>query len=72
LTYGVDRYGVHGMLGRQLLYREIIRMNVFRNIVSAYKSRAASQNFATWAKDNPEDAKILAKAEILAKVNENA
>jgi len=66
LTYGVERYGVQGMLGRQLYYREVLKMNVFRNIVSAYKARAASKDFAAWAKENPNDAKMLGKAEILA------
>ncbi len=41
-------------------------MNVFRNIVSAYKARKASNDFASWANDNPGDAKMLGKAEILA------
>lgn len=41
-------------------------MNVFRNIVAAYKDRANSQDFATWAISNQNDAEILARAEILA------
>ena len=62
----MDRHGVYGVLGRQLYYKEIIRMNVFNNIVSAYKSRLASGDFGAWAKSEPELADILARAEIMA------
>jgi len=42
-------------------------MTVFRNIVAAYKNRSASNDFASWAKGNPDEADMLARAEILAK-----
>ena len=41
-------------------------MNAAKAIVYAYESRKQSDNFATWATENPDQARILGKAEILA------
>ena len=62
----INRFGAQDALGRALYVREIITITVIKNIIFAYNSRARSQNFASWAKSEPELARILSEAEVLA------
>lgn len=49
-----DQYGREAIVGnRQLTAREIIRMNIARNVVQAYRGREAAENVSKWAKENP-------------------
>lgn len=64
LHEAIADYGVRAVTGRDTLAaHEIIRMRYARALKSIYQSRAASQNWAEWAKDNPESAKVLNEAE---------
>lgn len=65
--HNIKEYGIAGVYGRPLYYREILRMNAAKSIVYAYESRKRSSNFAAWATENPDQARILSQAEILAK-----
>ena len=50
-------------MGRPVLgAREIRRFTAAENVVNAYKNRAMSDNWATWAKQNPEEAELLGYA----------
>lgn len=40
-------------------YGEMRRMRYAQFVVDAYQSRKASENWESWAKDNPEAAKVL-------------
>ena len=66
LAQNIREYGIDGVYGRPLYYREIVRMNAAKSIVYAYESRQGSANFAAWALSNPNEARILSQAEILA------
>jgi hypothetical protein len=58
---------VEAITGRRILYfGEIRRMIAAENIVTAYLSRRASQNWGKWAQDNPALEKIILDAEVLA------
>jgi hypothetical protein len=62
----IDRFGVKAILGRDVLhFGELRRFTLAENIYNAYKSRARSENWAQWTKDNPEMADVLAAAEKL-------
>jgi hypothetical protein len=57
LSY-IDRFGL-GVLGRAPGAGELKRMVTAENIVKAYRERERAENWAAWAKDNPELAKAL-------------
>ena len=62
----IDRFGSQAVLGRQLGAGEIKRMRVAENIVSAYRSRASSKSWATWASENKDMNHLLITARELA------
>ena len=65
LSY-IDRFGVRAVLGRdELSYGEIQRMLTSENIITFYRSRTASDNWAKWTNDNPEASELLIEAERL-------
>jgi len=49
-------------MGRTLGYKEMQRMILAENVLKAYESRASSDSWASWAKENPESAELLAEA----------
>lgn len=52
------------VLGRPVLYaHEIYRINAAENVKAAWKSRQASANWVTWARENPEAAELLTEVE---------
>ena len=60
----IDRFGVMAVYGRPVLScNEIQRMILAENIVSAYRGRKNSDNWAKWASDNPADARLLSEVE---------
>jgi hypothetical protein len=63
----IDRFGVHGVLGRKLYAREIYRMITTENILAAYRSSEQATNIATWAHENPKLSRILEEARLLKK-----
>lgn len=54
----IDRFGL-GVLGRQAGAGELRRMSTAERVVMAYQARARSENWAKWAEDNPESARLL-------------
>ena len=51
------------MIGRKTFYvSELRRLILAENIVSAYRRREASSNWAAYALDNPEMSEILVEA----------
>lgn len=58
----VDRFGAQAVLGRALSAREIKSMVLAENVVRAYRERQAAQDWAIWAKDNPDKAHLLNEA----------
>jgi hypothetical protein len=63
----IDRFGLEAITGRkQFFYGELRRMIYAENIITAYKSRAQSNDWAKWIKDNPTAAEMLAEAEMIA------
>lgn len=60
----IDRFGVQPILGRNVLYfGELRRLILAENVVNSYRARARSENWASWTKDNPVMAQILAEIE---------
>lgn len=58
-------------MGRTLGAGEIRRMIAADNVVKAYRSRAASDNWAQWAQKNPEMSRLLNAVIKLAEEMEN-
>jgi hypothetical protein len=62
----IDRFGVEAVTGRrQLYYGETQRMITAENIVFAYRSRAASEDWGAWAQKYPDLEKLLIDVEML-------
>jgi hypothetical protein len=60
----IDRFGVEAVVGRPILSAgEIRRMIAAHNVYTAYRSRAASDDWAKWAHEHPTYAAILAEIE---------
>lgn len=56
----IDRFGVRAVLGRDTLGAgEMRRMLTAERVVRAYRDRAGAANWAEWAKDNPDDSRLL-------------
>lgn len=53
------RYGVETVLGRPIGAGEAQRIHLVMAIVGAYQARAASENWAKWAADHPDDNALL-------------
>jgi len=53
---------VQAVFGRPLFLHEMKEIIIAENIEVAYKTRAASGNWAEWSKKNPGMAEILSKA----------
>lgn len=63
----LDRYGgAINVLGRPLGAGEIRRMNVANAVVSAYVERRRASDYAVWAQNNKDDARLLNEAKRLA------
>ena len=61
----IERFGLEAITGRkQFFFGELRRMIAAENIVNAYNSRAAAENWAEWTQKNPMLARILADVEI--------
>lgn len=62
----IDRFGIEAITGRkQFYFGELRRMIHAENIVTSYRSRAQSKNWAAWVRDNPVMSDILVDAEEL-------
>jgi hypothetical protein len=62
----IDRFGVEAVLGKKVLYfGELRKMIYAENLVTAYRSRTQSQNWASWVNEHPVWADMLADAERL-------
>jgi hypothetical protein len=49
----IDRFGAPAVLGRDYIgYGEMQRMLYAENLIKAYHSRARSENWEAWARDN--------------------
>ena len=60
----IERYGTQAVLHRDYIGAgEAFAMNTAENIVNAYKSREASENWAEWAQKYPEMCQTLAGVE---------
>lgn len=63
LSY-IDRFGVEAVFGRKTLAAgEIFRMMTAENIRAAFRARRQAQNWAEWASENPQAARMLADIE---------
>lgn len=63
----VERFGTEAVMGRGTLYSyEIRRMMLAEKIRTAYDAKEASDDWASWSRDNPAAALLLATAEKLA------
>lgn len=60
----IKRYGVEAVTGRPVLRAgEILSINLSLEIISAYQSRKAAQNWHEWTESNPGGASLLANVE---------
>jgi hypothetical protein len=67
LGQSIERFGVRAILGRDTLAAgEIMRINYCNNIETAFRSRARVENWAQWAQENKDLARVLNEAERLA------
>jgi hypothetical protein len=55
----IDRFGAQAVMGRCLSVGEIRRMTVAQSIVGAYQARAKAENWADWARRNPDLSSLL-------------
>jgi hypothetical protein len=56
----INRFGLEAITGRrQFYYAEYLALLTAENIVIAYQSRKAAENWAVWYADNPRLAQIL-------------
>lgn len=63
----IDRFGLEAITGRRIFYFNELRcLMVAENIVLAYKMRERAENWAQWANENKQLAKLLTEAEKLA------
>lgn len=58
----IDRFGAQAVMGRNLGYKEMQHMVLAENVVKAYEDRNKSKSWASWAKEHPEKAQLLAEA----------
>ena len=61
LRYG-ERFGFEAVLGHAPRPVEMRQMVACENVVNAYNSRQAAEDWVTWAKDSPESARTLNEA----------
>jgi hypothetical protein len=69
----VEHYGIEAVFGRSVLYEyEMDAMLTSRNIIKAFRARAASDNWAEWEKNNHDLSEILvwAAAEFYKREND--
>lgn len=66
----MDRFGVEAVYGRQLGVREMSHMLTSEAITKLYQAREKAENWATWARENPTGAELLAEAQLLAQDDE--
>ncbi len=59
----LDHFGAQAILGRPLGAGEVRRLVTAENIVKAYQGRAAAENWATWANENPVLSALLFEVE---------
>ena len=59
----VRAYGAAAVVGRVMSCGELRRMRAAENIITAHRSRTASDNWAKWASQNPEQSRVLIAAE---------
>ena len=57
----IDRFGL-GALGRPPGAGELRRMAMAENVIKAYQERNRAEDWATWAHNNPEKARLLSAA----------
>lgn len=51
-------------MGRSVLgYNEMVRIGTAEKIVRAYQMKANSDDWVKWARNNPDEAKLLAETE---------
>ena len=58
----IDRFGADAILGRKLYAREVRRVLMAENVVTAHRSHEQAKNGAEWARDNPDLSRILNEA----------
>lgn len=63
-----DRFGALAVIGRTAGAGELKRMIAAENVVSAYHERARAKEWATWARDNPDKARMLEYA-LVSEIN---
>lgn len=59
----VNRFGAMAVFGRAMTPGELERLSMVDNVIRAYQSRKASGDWAKWAEQNPEYARLLAEVE---------
>lgn len=60
----IDRFGVKAVTGRDVLgFREMLFMQSAENVYKSKQANIDSDNWADWAKRNPQAAKTLAEVE---------
>jgi len=62
IGWAVDKYGAQAVYGRALSFHEIRMLDLASNVLMAYRERDRSDNWAIWADNNPEKARILSIA----------
>lgn len=67
LAQYIERYGAASILGRPLSAKELVTITTMENIVYAYRSEQKALNWAVWAGEHPNLAKILREVRALIK-----
>ena len=62
----IERFGVHAVMGRPVLYeREIRRMVMAQNLVNGYRERARAASWDAWLAENKDMGNLLFLAQRL-------
>ena len=61
----INRFGVEAVYGRVMSAKEIRQITLSERVISAYFERKASNDWASWAKENPGANSLLEKGLIL-------
>ena len=70
LGWAINKYGAQSVYGRTLSFQELRMLDLADNIVKIYRERAQADNWAKWAEDNPQKARLIGIAGKLAQGKE--
>ena len=59
LAREINRFGVSAVMGRPLYHEEITKLRAAERVISAYNAKFSKEDWAEWAKKNPQEDEFL-------------